>query len=159
MSGEEQGDAGLAVAVAVLLSLVHFVLRPYLLEPWWVPDLLAAAVLVLALHLRAGQAAGAAFVLGLLEGAMALEGLGVLAGGYALLAYAGARMWDLFYADARVFLPAYLFLGGWMLLLVNSWTTMGDLTWSFSLFRAPVAALATALVAGAAEGLVILGRR
>ena len=159
MSAEGQGDAGLALAVAVLLALVHFVLRPHLLEPWWVPDLLAAAVLVLALHLRAGQAAGSAIAFGLLEGAMALEGLGVLAGGYALVAYAGARMWDLFYADARVFLPVYLFVGGWILLLVNAWTTMGDLTWSFSLLRAPVAALATALVAGGAEGLVILGRR
>lgn len=159
MSGEGYGGARRAVAAAVVLALVHFLLRPYLLEPWWIPDLLAAAVLVVALHLRAGQAAVLAFALGLLEGAMALEGLGILAAGYAAVAYGGARMWDLFYSDARLFLPVYLLLGGWILLLVNTWATTGDLTWRFSVVTAPVAALATAVVAGCAQAFVILGRR
>lgn len=158
MSREEDGGAGRALAGAAVLAVLHFLLRPYLVEVWWGPDLLVASVLVAALHLRAGRAALAGFALGLLEGAMALEGLGVLAAGYASLAYAGARTWDLFYADARLYLPAYLVLGAWLLLLVNAWTTMGELTWSFSLVRAPAAAVATALVAGAVEGLVALGR-
>lgn len=159
MSGEGEGDARRALLGALLLALAHFVFRPYLVETWWSPDLLAGAVLVAALDVRAGQAAVVGFALGLLEGAMALEGLGILAAGYAGLAYVGARMWDLFYADARLFLPAYLLLGAWALLLVNAWSTMGDLTWSFSLFRAPVAALTTAAAAGAVEGLLALGRR
>lgn len=147
------------MACALALALAHFLLRPYLLEPWWMPDLLAAAVLVGALHLRAGRAAAVGFALGLLEGAMALDGMGLLAAGYAAVAYAGARMWDLFYSDARLFLPVYLVLGGWALLLVNTWATMGNLTWSFSVLRAPLAALTTALVAAGAEGVVVLGRR
>lgn len=159
MSGEGSADARRAAGCAVVLALLHFLFRPYLLQPWWMPDLLAAAVLVVALHLRASRAAVLAFALGLLEGAMALEGLGVLAAGYAAVAYAGARMWDLFYSDARLFLPVYLVLAGWVLLLVNAWTTMGELTWSFSLVRAPVAALGTALVAAVVEGIVIAGRR
>lgn len=159
MSGEGKRESRRALSGALLLALAHFVFRPYLVASWWSPDLLAGAVLVAALHLRAGQAAVVGFVLGLLEGAMALEGLGILASGYAALAYLGARMWDLFYADARLFLPAYLLLGAWTLLLVNTWSTMGDLTWSFSLLRAPVAALTTAAAAGGVEGLLALGRR
>lgn len=154
-----EGNAHWAIVGALLLALAHFLFRPYLVEVWWSPDFLAAALLVIARHERAGRAAAAGFVLGLLEGAMALEGMGVLAAGYAALAYAGARMWDLFYADARLYLPAYLVLGAWSLLLINAWTTMGDLTWSFSIGRAPVAALATAAAAGVVEGLLLLGRR
>lgn len=159
MSGEGEGTLRWSLAGTLVLALVHFLFRPYLVEAWWSPDLLAAAVLLAGHHLRAGRAAAVGFVLGLLEGAMALEGLGVLAAGYAALAYAGARVWDLFYADARLYLPAYLVLGAWTLLLVNAWTTMGELTWSFSLVRAPVAAVTTAVVAGGVEGLTILGRR
>lgn len=159
MSGEGEGGIRWALAGALVLALAHFFFRPYLVRAWWSPDLLAAAVLVAALHLRAGRAALVGFVLGLLEGAMALEGLGILAAGYAALAYAGARMWDLFYADARLFLPVYLLLGAWALLLVNAWTSMGGLTWSFSLLRAPVAALTTAVAAGAVEGLLVVGTR
>lgn len=159
MTGERESGVPWAVSGALVLALAHFLFRPYLIEVWWSPDLLAAAVLVAALHLRAGPAAVVAFALGLLEGAMALEGLGMLAAGYAVLAYTGARMWDLFYADARLFLPVYLFVGAWGLLLVNVWSTIGDLTWSFSLLRAPVAALATAVAAGGVEGLLALGRR
>lgn len=148
-AGTRQGGA--AVAGAGVLALLHFLARPYLLEWWGSPDLAVAALLVAALHLRPGPAAAVGFVLGLLEGAMALGGIGRLAMAYAVVGYGAARSWALLLADVRLFLPVYLFLGGWILITCHQWVTTSDLTLSFIFMRAPAAALLTAVVAGAVE--------
>lgn len=150
MSVEDRGTRN-ALVGAALLAVLHFLFRPYLLSWWAGPDLAAGALLVAALRLQAGRAATVGFALGLLEGAMALGGLGPLAVSYALVGYGAARSWGVMFADVRLFLPAYLFTGGWMLIVLNQWIITGDLTWSFTLLRAPVAALLTAIVAGAVE--------
>lgn len=151
MSGEEKGGGGLALAGAALLILLHFLARPYLVGWWASPDLAVGALMVAALHLGAGRAATLGFVLGLLEGTMALTGIGPLAMAYAVVGYGAARSWGVVFADVRLFLPVYLFIGGWSLLMVNQWVTTSDITWSFILLRAPVAALLTAAVAGVVE--------
>lgn len=150
MSVEER-RGGLALAGAAALVLLHFLARPYLLGWWAGPDLAVAALLIAALHLGAGRGATLGFVLGLLEGAMAMAGIGPLAMAYAVVGYGAARSWGLLFADVRLFLPVYFFIGGWMLIICNQWFTTGDLTWSFSFLQAPVAALLTTAVAGVVE--------
>lgn len=98
--------------IAALL-LLHFTLRPLLVGWTGAPDLLAGGVLLAALHARAGTAALLGGVLGLLEGAMALHGLGTSMIVYALVGYLAARSRDVLFSDARSFLPLYVFLGVW----------------------------------------------
>lgn len=150
MSGEDRRN-GLVLAVAAGLVLLHFLVRPYLLAWWAAPDLAVAALLLTALHMRPGRAATLGFVLGLLEGAMAMSGIGPLAMAYAVVGYAAARSWGILFADMRVFLPVYFFIGSLMLIVFNQWVTTGDLVSHFILVQAPVAALLTAAAAGVVE--------
>lgn len=150
MSGEER-RGGLALAGAAVLAVLHFLLRPWLLSWWAGPDLAVAALLLAALRLRAGRAAILGFVLGLLEGAMAMGGIGALPMAYAVVGYGASRSWGLFFADVRIFLPAYFFVGGWLSLSLHQWATTGDLSWSYLFLQAPAAALLTAAVAGLVE--------
>lgn len=137
-----------------LLVLAHFLARPALTEAPWLPDLLTGAVLVAALGTRAGAAAALGFVLGALEGAMALAGLGGTALVYTLVAYLTARWRDLFFADLPFLLFLYLFVGCWTTRLVMTGVTGPTLTWSFALLSAPASAALTALVCGAGTRLV-----
>ena len=150
MSGEER-RGGPALAGAAVLVLLHFLVRPWLLAWWAGPDLAVAALLVAALHLRPGRAAILGFVLGLLEGAMAMGGIGPLAMAYAVVGYGASRSWGLLFADVRIFLPAYFFVGGWLSISFHQWATTGDIGWSFVLLQGPAAALLTTVVAGLVE--------
>lgn len=137
-----------------LLVLVHLLVRPSLTGAPWLPDLLTGAVLVAALGTRAGVAAALGFVLGVLEGAMALGGLGGTALVYTLLGYLTARWRDLFFADLPFLLFFYLFVGCWTTRLIMTAFTGPTLTWSFALLGAPASAALTALVCGAGTRLV-----
>lgn len=140
------GEGGRLSALAAVggLAVLHLLLHP-LLSGWpAAPHLMAGAVLVAGIRLRPGSAALVGFSLGLLEEAMVLAGPGPLAAVYAAMGYLSARSWTLLFADTRPFLPVYLVLGGWVLIVVNAWITSQDLTWSFSLLSAPAAALFTA---------------
>lgn len=141
------GPAWRAPAAALALAVLHFLARPLLVEWWGSPDLLAAAVLVLSMGVRPGTAAGAGFVLGILEEAVALGALGPLAIVYAVFGYLGSRSWDLVFTDTRLYLPLYLVFGAWMLIVANWWITPVDLTWRRMLLQAPVSALLTSLAA------------
>lgn len=147
MSGAGAGrTAGLVGAV--LLAAVHFLARP-LLGSWEMsPDLLAGALLLAALQLRAGTAAAVGFALGLLEAALALADPAPLAALYTVTGYLGVRCWDLLFADVRIFLPTFLVTGSWVLIVVKQWIVVGDLTLYFIGVPAVVAALLTALTAG-----------
>lgn len=128
------------------LLVLHFLLRP-LFTGWPVsPDLLAGALLLATLRLRAGHAAALGFSLGLLEGAMALSGVGWLAVSYGLAAYAAVRSWELVFTDERSFLPVYLLAGVWLLDVLTVALTGGGLGWGFVLLRAPAEAVLTAVV-------------
>lgn len=146
-SGEEGGGRLRAVAAVATLAGLHFLLHPLLAGWWGSPHLAVGAVLVAGVRLRPGSAAAAGFVVGVLEEAMVLAGPGPLAAVYAVSGYLSARSWTLFFTEGRRFLPVYLVLGGWILLVANTWIIQSDLTWSFSLLQAPVAALLTALAA------------
>lgn len=141
-----------------LLVLVHFLVRPSLTGAAWLPDLLTGAVLVAALGTRAGLAAALGFVLGLLEGAMALGGLGGTALVYTLLGYLTARWRDLFFADLPFLLFFYLFMGCWLTRLVMTAVTGLELTWSYALGGAPLSAALTAVICGAGTRLVVAPR-
>lgn len=140
-----RGSRGHILLVVALFSL-HFAFRPLLVEWAGAPDLLAGALLLAALRARAGAAAALGFVLGLLEGSMALEGLGSSMLVYTAAGYVAARSRELVFTDARVFLPLYLFAGTWLIqaavgLAAGAGATSGDL-----LLVAPLSATLTAVV-------------
>ncbi len=144
----EEGGRAAGLFGAVVLALVHFALRPTLTSWWLGPDLLAGALLLSALHLRAGSAAAVGFAFGVLEAAMALTDPAPLAAVYAIAGYLGVRSWDLLFADVRVFLPTFFVTGSWVLIVVKQWLMVDDMTWYFMGVPAAVAALLTAAIAG-----------
>lgn len=144
MRAEEEGGRLSALAAVGGLAILHLLLHPLLAEWPAAPHLIAGAVLVAGIRMRPGAAAGVGFALGLLEEAMVLAGPGPLAAVYAATGYLSARSWTLLFTDTRPFLPVYIVLGGWILIVANTWVTSTDLTWSFILLSAPAAALLTA---------------
>lgn len=153
MSGSPGGRAA-GLAGAILLALVHFLLRPTVTSWWMGPDLLAGALLLAALHVRAGSAAAVGFLLGVLEASMALTDPAPLAAVYAVTGYLGVRSWELLFADVRIFLPTFFVLGSWVLIVVKQWIIVDDMTWYFMGVPAAVAAVLTAAVAGGWQLLV-----
>lgn len=128
------------------LWLLHFALRPALVEWTVAPDLLAGGLLLAALRFRPAGAAGLGCALGVLEGSMALGGLGVSMIVYTLAGYAGARSRQLVFTDARVFVPAYLFAGTWLVQVAISVASVAGPSPELWFFRAPVSALLTTIV-------------
>lgn len=147
MSGSPGGRAA-GLAGAILLALVHFLLRPTVTSWLMGPDLLAGALLLAALHVRAGTAAAVGFLLGVLEASMALTDPAPLAAVYAVAGYLGVRSWELLFADVRIFLPTFFVVGSWVLIVVKQWIIVDDMTWYFMGVPAAVAAVLTAAVAG-----------
>lgn len=147
MKPAEAGARQTGVWIAVVaLACLHFLLRPVLTEWWAAPDLLAASLLVGTLHLRAAEASVLGFVLGALEGWMALSGAAPLAVVFAVAGFVGVRAWYLFFADVRFFLPLYLFVSAWILTAATAWLTSTATGAGFLLFRAGASALLTAAV-------------
>lgn len=147
MSGGS-GSRATGLVGAGLLALIHFLAHPLLASWWTSPDLLAGALLLAALELGAGSAAALGFVFGLLEGGLTLTDPAPLAALYTVTGYLGVRCWELLFADVRIFLPTFLVVGSWMLIVVKQWIMTGDLTLYFMGVPAVVAALLTGLVAG-----------
>jgi cell shape-determining protein MreD len=140
--------------LVVLVLLLHFALHPVLSRWPAGPDLLAGGLLLGSLQLRAGQAAGFGFALGLLEASLALSGLGVLTLVFTLTGYVGARLRDLFYSDSARFVPTFLILGvlliQWIVAALTAWPPQAR----FLLIYAPLAAVATAVVCWIGERIV-----
>lgn len=128
------------------LALGHLAFRPLLVEWPGSPDLLAGALLLAALRLRSGAAAGLGFGLGLLEGSMALEGLGATMIVYTIAGFVAARSRDLLFTDARVFLPLYLFSGAWLVQAAVALASGAGARAETLLVLAPVSAALTTLV-------------
>lgn len=140
-----RGSRGHLLLVAAL-GLLHFAFRPLLAEWAGAPDLLAGALLLAALRLRAGAAAGLGFAFGLLEGSMALEGLGSWMIVYTAVGYAAARSRDLIFTDARVFLPLYLFSWTWTIRAAGALASGVGTSAEALLLLAPLSALLTAVI-------------
>lgn len=144
-AGNGSGQVGVWIAI-VILACLHLLLRPLLVSWWVAPDLLAASLLVGTLHLRAGRAAVLGFVLGALEGWMALSGAAPLAVVFAVGGFVGVRAWDLFFADVSFFLPVYLVVGAWTLTVATALLTSTTTGPDFLLLRSGASALLTAVV-------------
>lgn len=139
------GSAGQLLLVAGLV-LAHFAFRPLLTGWTGAPDLLVGGLLLGALFLRAGYAALLGAVLGLLEGAMALRGMGALMIVYTVVGYGAARSSELLFSDIRSFLPVYLFLGAWTAQLGSGLLTPGAMDMRFGFVEAPLTAATTTVV-------------
>ena len=146
MSSETEVPLARAVVATVVLAVLHFLLQPLLASWWGSPHLVAGAVLVGARGLRPGGAAAAGFTLGLLEEAIVLSTVGPLGVVYAVGGFVAGRSWDLFFTDSRLFLPVYLFAGGWTLIAAGVLVGPDDATWRFVVLEAPVSALVTAVL-------------
>lgn len=144
---DERGAA--RTAWLAILVIVHFMFRPVLVGWPVAPDLLTGSVLLGGLAVGAGAAAGFGFVLGVLEGAMALSGIGLPALVYALLGYLTARWRDLFFADVPIFLFLYLFVGCWVTIVILAALEQASPGWEYVLVRAPISSALTSIVCGA----------
>lgn len=144
MSGTAEPSLARALAAAIVLACLHFLLQPLLAAWWGSPHLVAGAVMVAALGMRPGGAAAVGFSLGVLEEAMVLSTVGPLGAVYAVAAFVAGRAWDLFFTDSGLFLPMYLFAGAWALVAAGVVVGPDDATWTFVALEAPVSALATA---------------
>lgn len=142
---------GPMVALVAAILLIHFLFRPALLALPVAPDLLTGGLLLATLHMRAGYAALLGFVLGVLEAAIGLDGMGRISVVYILTGYLGARSRDLLFADARYYVFAYLFVGTWLTRLGLMVVTGIDLDVYTVVVGGGVVAALTALVCGAAE--------
>ncbi len=144
---KDASSGGLVTVLTIAALLVaHFLLRPLLVARPFAPDLLAGALMLAALHMRPGTAAVVGFGAGLLEGAMALEGMGTLAATFALIGYVAARARELFFADSALFLPAFAFVGVWALHMGELLAVGAPLDWVGWLVQSPVSAALTALL-------------
>ncbi len=136
------------------LVILHFTLYRLFVQWPAAPNLLIGGLLLGALRMRAGYAAFLGFVLGVLEAAMGLEGLGTISIVLALVGYFGARSRDLLFADARHYVFMYLFVGTWIAEVSLVLAMPGGPDMLEALVLAPVSALGTALVCGAVESVV-----
>jgi rod shape-determining protein MreD len=149
----ERSDWSWSLLGIVLLLVLHFLLRPVLVSLPVAPHLLIGALLLATLRLSAGNAALLGFGLGILEAAMALEGMGTYALALTLVGYAGARSRDLLFADARFYVFGFLFLGTWLadvILLTLGTSPPGPVR---LLAGGAIDALLTAIVCGGVEAL------
>ena len=145
--------------VVVALVILHFTLYRFLVRWPVMPNLLVGGLLLAALRMRAGYAAFLGFGLGVLEAAMGLEGLGTTSLVLALVGYLGARSRDLLFADARHYVFVYLFAGTWIAEVSLILAMPGGPNLLGALVLAPVSALGTAVVCGAAESVAASIRR
>lgn len=152
-----RGTTGAYLSLVAALLAIHFLFRPALVS-WPIgPDLLTGAVLLGGLRLRAGAAAGLGFGAGLLDGAMALAGIGRGSLVYAVLGYVTSRWRELFFSDVPLFVFVYLFLGCWLAKLILSALADSSLGWEFALLEAPAASGATAVICGGADRALARG--
>jgi len=143
----------------VALILLHFMLYRFFVRWPALPNLMIGGLLLAALRLRAGYAAFCGFSLGLLEAAMALAGFGTISIVLTVVGYLAARSRDLLFADARYYVFIYLFVGTWAaeMLLMLAMPGGPGILGGFVL--APISALGTAVVCGAAERAAAALRR
>lgn len=141
-----------------MLAFLHFALRP-VIDPWFArPNLLVCAVLVAALKLRPGAAAGVGFALGLLEDAWALADLGMSALLLVLMGYLGSRTREQFVGEEPLFMGTYMFIGTWLYqAAVYLRLGAGGDALSYLLVESPLDALATSAV-GYVALLLVRGR-
>jgi rod shape-determining protein MreD len=154
MTGESRRAAVSSTVVTALL-LVHFLFRPFFVAAPVAPNLLLGGLLLATLRLSAGRGALLGFLLGVLEGAMAMEGMGETALVLALIGYLAARSRDLLFADARYFTLGYLFAGTWLAEIGIQLFVGGDFDPVQILLVVPADALLTALVVGLAEAALV----
>lgn len=109
-----EGSRWQFVGFVAVLVVLYFLLRLGLGLGALAPDLLAVALLLGARRVRAGQAAGLGFLLGLLDGAAHPLTMGAGAVALAVLGYLGARSREWFSGDSPVMLALYLFAGKWL---------------------------------------------
>lgn len=141
-----------------MLAFLHFALRP-VIDPWFArPNLLVCAVLVAALKLRPGAAAGVGFALGLLEDAWALADLGMSALLLVLMGYLGSQTREQFVGEEPLFMGTYMFIGTWLYqAAVYLRLGAGGDALSYLLVESPLDALATSAV-GYVALLLVRGR-
>ena len=145
--------------VVVALILLHFTLYRFFVRWPALPNLLIGGLLLAALRLRAGYAAFLGFSLGVLEAAMALAGWGTISIVLTLVGYLAARSRDLLFADARYYVFIYLFVGTWAAEMLLMLAMPGGAGILGGLVLAPISAVGTAVVCGAAERAAAALRR
>lgn len=102
------------VGLISVLVILYFLLRVGLGLGALAPDLLVVALLLASRRMRAGQAAGLGFVLGLLDGAAHPLTMGAGAVALSIVGFLGSRSREGLSGDSPVLLALYLFAGKWL---------------------------------------------
>jgi rod shape-determining protein MreD len=102
------------VGFIAVLVVLYFLLRVGLGLGALAPDLLVVALLLASRRMRAGQAAGLGFLLGVLDGAAHPLTMGAGAVALSILGFLGARSREGLSGDSPVLLALYLFAGKWL---------------------------------------------
>jgi rod shape-determining protein MreD len=117
----------LLIGAGVLLIVAHFTLHVGLGLGEAAPDLATLGLLVLAREVALTPAAGAGFVVGLLEDALSVLAFGASTVALTLVGALGARTRDLFVGDSVIFVVWYFAAGKWIRDLVQWLMTSGEL--------------------------------
>jgi rod shape-determining protein MreD len=132
----------------LLLVVLHFVLRPFLVDFRGAPDLLLLALLVFAIRVRPGDAAIAGFVVGLLADSLTPIAFGAGALAHTCVGYLTAWGKAVFFAENVLVSAGFFFLGTWardaIVLVAGRHMDSSALLWQLFLWS-PVKALMTAL--------------
>jgi rod shape-determining protein MreD len=141
-------------AVVLLLTVLHFLLRPFLGDVRGSPDLLLLALLVFAIRARPGQAAIGGFVVGLLVDALTPVAFGAGALAHTVVGYLAAWGKALFFAENVIVSAGFFFVGTWvrdaLVLVVGRHMDQSALFWQLAIWS-PVKALTTAIA-----GVIVL---
>lgn len=121
---------GLALwGVAILLPMLHFLLRVGVGIGGWAPDLLTIGLLVTARQVKPEVGAGLGFLFGLLEDSLSTLSFGANTIALTVVGFLGGRSRELFVGESFVFLASYLALGAWLRLAIH-WLIAGGRVWA-----------------------------
>jgi rod shape-determining protein MreD len=135
-----------ATAIGLLLVL-HFYVRPRLLDSVYAPDFVLVGLVLLALRFGAGAGAVIGFAVGLASDALAPARFGAAALAHTVVGYLAAWSRAFFFADNLAVNAAFLAVASWLrdlVVLLASGTTEGGLLPALFV-TAVIRALATAV--------------
>ena len=140
-------------AVIGILVIMHFVLRGWLGDPGWAPDLLFLALLVYSIRARPGSAAIAGFITGIVADSLTPVALGSGALASTGVGYLAAWGKAVFFADNLLVNAGFFLVGTWsrdlLVLLAGGQVRGVALFWQlavWSLLKAMTTAIVGVLV-------------
>ena len=141
-------------SILVLLVVLQFALRPFLVDARAAPDFLLLALLVYAIRARPGEAAVAGFLVGIASDALAPVAVGAGALAHTCVGWLAAWGKAVFFAENLLVSAAFFFAGTWLrdALMLLAGRQLDSAAWVWQLLVwSPLRGLTTALA-----GVIVL---